>query len=103
MVGEKYLTSDHYDSGQHYDGGDNENQYTGVNIDQTRVTFPGHPYLQDRPGLGNKVGFGSPHAAGGQFVLCDGAVRTISYQIDEETHRRLGSRMDHLPIDLDSF
>ena len=43
--------------------------------------------------------FGSSHTAGCHFVLCDGSVRLISFQIDPEIHRRLGNRADGLPID----
>jgi hypothetical protein len=47
--------------------------------------------------------FGSAHAAGCHFVLCDGAVRLIQYSIDAEVHRRLGNRRDGLPVPEDQF
>jgi hypothetical protein len=43
--------------------------------------------------------FGSAHGSGCHFAMCDASVRLISYSIDAETHRRLGNRMDGLPID----
>jgi prepilin-type N-terminal cleavage/methylation domain-containing protein/prepilin-type processing-associated H-X9-DG protein len=43
--------------------------------------------------------FGSGHDAGCNFVMCDGSVHLISYMIDAEVFRRLGNRMDELPID----
>jgi hypothetical protein len=42
--------------------------------------------------------FGSAHPDGCQFVLCDGSVRGINYDIDEKVHRGLGSRKDGLPV-----
>ena len=43
-------------------------------------------------------GFKSDHTGGAQFVLCDGAVRFISENIDYGTYQRLGSRRDGLTI-----
>jgi prepilin-type processing-associated H-X9-DG protein len=47
--------------------------------------------------------FGSAHVAGCNFVFCDGSVRTISYTIDPEIHRRLANRKDYLPVDESQY
>jgi hypothetical protein len=47
--------------------------------------------------------YGSAHAAGAQFVLCDGGVKLIRYTVDPEVFRRLSSRNDGLPIDAGSL
>lgn len=39
-------------------------------------------------------GFKSRHTGGAQFVLCDGAVKFISENIDYRTYQRLGDRRD---------
>ncbi len=43
-------------------------------------------------------GFRSDHIGGAQFVLCDGAVKFISENIDYGTYQRLGSRRDGQPV-----
>ena len=47
--------------------------------------------------------FGSAHAGGFNMSLCDGSVRSISYSIDAEVHRRLGDRKDGEAIDSSKF
>ncbi len=40
--------------------------------------------------------FGSAHPASFQMAFCDGSVRSMSYDIDVNTHRLLGNRCDKL-------
>jgi hypothetical protein len=95
LVGERYLNSDHYYTGSPED--DDQGWNLGYDWDTLRWTYAKPE--QDRAGLQNSVVFGSAHAAGWHAVFCDGAVRMLSYGIDEATHRNLGSRNDHIPID----
>ncbi|MBN2212093.1 MAG: DUF1559 domain-containing protein [Sedimentisphaerales bacterium] len=97
LLGEKYLTPDNYYNG--LDGGDNETILMGDNGDIARWTRLGDPPLQDRPGYPNYTTFGSTHPGGFKMLFCDGSVRTVSYEIDEETHRCLGNRKDGMAID----
>ena len=99
LIGEKHINADHYRDA--VDGGDNENMYIGDNGDINRWTGPNYPPVQDRPGLSNWKIFGSAHAGGLNMAFCDGSVRSISYSIDRETHRRLGNRKDGLPVDAE--
>ena len=95
LLGEKYLNSDMYMKGD--SDGDDQTLYHGHNSDlmrSTNITFG--PPRQDQPGLKLIDLFGSAHSAGCNFAMCDGSVRTISYDIDPETHRRLGNRQDGL-------
>ncbi len=108
FAGEKSLCPDWYFSGQ--SGGDDDNQYTGDNIDVLRGTYytPGppaasYPFLADTPGADHPFSFGSAHAIGCHMGFCDGSVQFINYTIDPEVHRRLGNRKDGLTIDGKQF
>lgn len=103
LAGEKYLNPDAYDFGV-LDFGENQSIYAGFEWDNHRVTRMAAVVTQrDRPGLSDVYIFGSAHPAGFQAVMCDGAVRTIGYDVDLEVHRRLGHRFDELPIDMESM
>ncbi len=99
LIGEKYLNPDSYFNGE--DACDNENAYMGDNGDIYRFGDPTIPLpSQDTPGnSASAFSFGSAHTTGFGMVMCDGSVRTISFSIDRETHRRLSNRNDGLPID----
>lgn len=97
LFGEKYVNPEDYDAPEN--GGDNESMYIGDNGDNVRWCGPNYAPRRDRPGDYTWSVFGSAHADMYFVVFCDGSVRGISYSIDLETHRRLGSRRDNLPID----
>jgi prepilin-type N-terminal cleavage/methylation domain-containing protein/prepilin-type processing-associated H-X9-DG protein len=105
LLGEKYLSTDAYTSGQDY--GDNECAMMGDNGDIIRWTTLGAPYVprQDLPYSDNMAYtrdwycFGSAHANGFNMVFCDGAVRMVGYSVELEIHRCLGNRKDGRTID----
>jgi prepilin-type N-terminal cleavage/methylation domain-containing protein/prepilin-type processing-associated H-X9-DG protein len=111
LVGEKSLNPDHYYTGLSL--GDNETMYMGDNGDITRWTAwtgtlstnPSDEYKPrpDRPGSDNWNYFGSAHANGCNFVFCDGAVETISYNVDRLVFMWLGARDDRKTINRDTF
>ena len=70
----------------------------GFDNDIGRLTS--EPPKQDTWGLADSLGFGSAHANAANFVLCDGATIGISYSVDPETFRRLGTRSEGLNVDL---
>ncbi len=98
MYGEKYISKDLYSVGRDY--GDNEMQYGGFNNVNHRSTHPVWPYQQDRNNLISVGSFGSAHSSGGNFAMCDGSVVTITYSIDSQIFRHLGSRLDGQTIEL---
>lgn len=107
LFGEKYLDSDHYADG--FADGDDWHMYTGFQNDICRSTYhnadTGAAWIpvQDTPGLQYDNQFGSAHGGGLNMSFCDGSVRSISYSIHPETHRRLGNRNDGKPIDDNAF
>jgi type II secretory pathway pseudopilin PulG len=90
MVGEKYINSDNYANGA--DPGDNETAFQGYDNDTFRVTF--QTPLRDTRGFTSSTRFGSVHNAACYMAMCDGSVRTISYEIDATIHKNLGNRSD---------
>ena len=96
MIGEKMLNPDSYSSG---DWHDDRGWSDGWDPDTVRST--GFDYGPDHrtllPGEDSRIfgfKFGSAHPGGGNFVLADGSVRTISYTIDRQVFNWLGDRRD---------
>lgn len=77
------------------DRGDDQHMYLGHGQDGARYTTLGLVPLRDGPHPDSSR-FGSVHPGGCHFVFVDGSVDAISFQIDAETHRRLGNRHDGL-------
>jgi prepilin-type N-terminal cleavage/methylation domain-containing protein/prepilin-type processing-associated H-X9-DG protein len=104
LLGEKYLNGDSYEDGT--DIADNETALVGDVNDVTRWTgylvgqeWRGSIASQDTPGLCMGEAFGSAHANGFNMAFCDGAVQTMSYSMDLQTHRWLSNRHDDNPVD----
>ena len=104
MVGEKHVSIQNYRTG--LDQADNENLYVGFDNDTTRsmnnkssgavgdIRFP--PRADTR--VADLRTFGSAHPSVFNAVLCDGSVRAISYNVNQDTYMRLGNRNDGLPL-----
>jgi prepilin-type N-terminal cleavage/methylation domain-containing protein/prepilin-type processing-associated H-X9-DG protein len=88
MLGEKYLNPNNYLTGN--DAGDNEAMYTGWNNDIARTTA--NAPRRDLRGLTNAQVFGSVHDGGTNFVLADGSVQFINYNVDMTIYGPMGSR-----------
>ena len=118
LAGEKYCDPDHYVDGvsnwddQGWDSGWDWDtmRWSGKTtltapgrIDPIGTTDPAFQPLQDQPGDGQGLAFGSAHAAGFHMAFCDGSVSMIDYSISLEIHHRLGNRADGLPTDGGQF
>lgn len=90
LAGEKFLNQLEYTTGQ--SSGDDQSMLLGDDADIRRwtVTSP----LPDALRVESKEEFGSAHAGGCHFVLCDGSVRSISYNVDFYVFQKLGNRRD---------
>ncbi len=97
-VGEKNLMPDHYTTGSN--GADNHSMFQGSDWDIQRWAGPSSPLRRDQPGVDSYSSFGSAHAAGVNFVMCDGSVHTVHYGIDDDIHRRLADRRDGQPVGM---
>jgi prepilin-type N-terminal cleavage/methylation domain-containing protein len=93
LIGEKYTMNSAV-----VDPGDDQSMYSGYDYDTYRWAKPHKPPLIDGSASAPDR-FGSNHPAGCNFIFCDGSIRPISYEIDQEIHRRLANRHDMLPID----
>jgi prepilin-type N-terminal cleavage/methylation domain-containing protein/prepilin-type processing-associated H-X9-DG protein len=94
LVGEKYMCSDHYETGQ--DAADNEAALIGDNQDIARWTYS--PPMVDTPGYANGVIFGSAHDNVFNMAFCDGSVQAVAYTIDPTMHSYFGNRKDDQPV-----
>ena len=126
MIAEKYIRNDNYDgsfSGVNRNS-DDRGWSDGFDADIMRSScFPplndgdpigfqpgslGTNYFADYftgsvAGLWNVIHFGSAHTAGINVVLADGAVRTISYDVDPVVFNALGSRNGDETLPGDAF
>ena len=112
LIGERYACPDAYETGA--ECADDQGWDQGYDFDTIRWTGQGWydndgnpqqgsytPPSRDTPGYGGcDVQFGSAHADGFSMVTCDGAVHKMTYNIDQDVHRRLGDCRDKTPVDL---
>jgi prepilin-type N-terminal cleavage/methylation domain-containing protein/prepilin-type processing-associated H-X9-DG protein len=94
LIGEKMVFKENYFSGIG-DYGNDTALFAGYDYDWHR--FGSVLPMQDRPhnGMANQNPyFGSAHAGAFNMAFCDGAVRSLGYDIDAHTHEMLSNRMD---------
>lgn len=94
LLGDKYLNPDNYESGNDFSddepalGADDYDLHGWGNV----------PPARDTPGLALFWSFGGSHPSGFNMALCDGSVRSLSYELSDSVHRRLANREDGQPI-----
>ncbi|MEI8373357.1 MAG: DUF1559 domain-containing protein [Planctomycetota bacterium] len=93
LAGEKYLAKTRYYTGQ--TGADKAYMYAGMCSDVGRTTSK--TPMQDRTdnstsNVGETLAFGSAHPNTANFVLCDGSTIAISYSVESDLFKNLGSR-----------
>jgi prepilin-type processing-associated H-X9-DG protein len=98
LFGEKHVMQAAYSKGTDY--GDNEPMFSGFNNDNHRSTHPQWPLLRDMRGFMSIGSFGAAHSTGANFVLADGSVHHISYEVDSKLYRRLGNRRDGVVVEM---
>jgi prepilin-type N-terminal cleavage/methylation domain-containing protein len=99
FAGEKYLNPDHYFTGS--DPADNESLFSGFNNDNSRYT---ESQLQhDRRGSQDEFIFGGTHSSICNFVFADGAVHTISFDVDHKAFTYLGNRKSRFAVDASVY
>ncbi|CAK9037456.1 4-hydroxy-tetrahydrodipicolinate synthase (HTPA synthase) [Durusdinium trenchii] len=99
LIGEKSLNPADYGTGLH--SSDDQCVYTGHDQDNQGYTANGAdrmPPVQDGTTTKDRTRwrFGGPHTYGMHMALCDGAVETISYNVDQDTFALLGGRNDQV-------
>lgn len=87
LIGEKYVNSRHYESGE--DPGDDRPMMAGFS--NSTIRWAWLPPRADGPIDLPKI-FGSAHAGTWNAAFGDGSVRSLSFDIDPETHRNLAAR-----------
>lgn len=98
MLGEKYCDPFTYRNGTSQS--DDWSMYTGHQDDIARSTFLGWTPRPDTRGLALRTHFGSAHPGACLFGFCDGSVRSVTFTVDAQVHRRLGNRHDGEPVSL---
>lgn len=88
LIGEKYVESNHYEDG--IPSYDDQSYYIG--FDRDTNLSANYPPLRDAPNIDGTFRFGSSHSTVFNMAYCDGSVHSISYDIDADVHKSLGSR-----------
>jgi prepilin-type N-terminal cleavage/methylation domain-containing protein/prepilin-type processing-associated H-X9-DG protein len=119
FAAEKYVRPNNYFGyipGDNNDYGERQSAFAGYDEDTVRVTyckflpnsetcderqFPQYVPSQDTVGAPAKIrAFGSAHAGAFNAVMCDGSVHSFSYGLSRDLLRRIGNRLDELPVDV---
>jgi prepilin-type N-terminal cleavage/methylation domain-containing protein/prepilin-type processing-associated H-X9-DG protein len=98
LLGERHIRFDNYAG----DTPSDDDQAWGVGYDQDVMRVTASPPEQDTIGM-TQIVFGSAHNGAFNMALADGAVKSVSYEIDKLVHKSLGDRADGGPTDLSAL
>jgi prepilin-type N-terminal cleavage/methylation domain-containing protein len=101
MVGEKYVSSSHYQTGE--DPGDLQPLLMSGWISGVRIGNADILPRQDAIEQFAERSFGSAHESGLQMAYADGSVHTVPYGVNPQVHGRLANRHDGLPVSSADF
>jgi prepilin-type N-terminal cleavage/methylation domain-containing protein/prepilin-type processing-associated H-X9-DG protein len=88
FAGEKYLNPLNYYFSTSM--GDDQSVYNALGHDNYRYTSP--PLMRDKRGFDSMTHFGSAHAGASNFLLCDGSVHSVSYDVNAIAFKIYGMR-----------
>lgn len=95
MLGEKHVNRDFYAG---YEDPGYDQPFT-VGDDWDLLRWTDKPPMHDQRVTESTI-FGSAHASGFQMALCDGSVRSLSFEMDGLVHRHFGDRADGNSVEL---
>jgi prepilin-type N-terminal cleavage/methylation domain-containing protein len=113
LMGEKSVGTDFYTNGASV--GDDQGPFVSDEFDSMRWATDGEASnrflgpIKDRAGQASQWGsvdimrFGSAHPSSLNMAFCDGAIKSVTYEVDEIIHRRLCNRRDGSPVDTSGF
>lgn len=110
LAAERYICPDVYNTG--ISATNDQGWISAYDFDVCRWTVNDNPPSgttsifqprRDQSGYDDAYNFGSSHPYIFQAVFCDGSVHSIKFDIELETHRRLGCRNDKKPLDNTGF
>ena len=90
LIGEKYVSANTYSDGS--DPGDSSPMLAGYASGNVRWAY--EPPTPDKKNATHASAFGSAHAGGWNAAFADGSVKTLSYTIDPDLHKKLAARDD---------
>lgn len=97
LVGEKYIPMDHYTDGRNF--GDSETLYLGYDNDLVRSAHAKFAPTRDSGEAGTWP-FGSAHLSSFLMALCDGSIRSVTFDVDPIVHQAFGDRRDSVAVEL---
>jgi prepilin-type N-terminal cleavage/methylation domain-containing protein len=95
LIGERFVNAATYEIGSDQD--DDQGWDVGYDWDTVRWTNVAPSFDGETAIVGRNNNFGSIHLGACHISMCDGSVKSVSYDIDKDVHRQAGNRKDGGP------